>query len=382
MNGALTSWTGFWISSSEHQNHTITMKLRIGSSPKRIGVSFLPLVLPMVALAQTVPAVTVSPLAGFGGGDGWLAPGEGGYTYLGTGNLERGMAFGNGNLYLVSRNGGNNVRILNGSTGADVGALDTTGVTGGTFAVNMVGVGGDGSVYVGNLTTAAGTPFKVYQWTSDTAAPSVAYSVNPGLPRIGDSLAVTGSGSSTIIAASGTGSSGFATFTGGVGTAVSVAGTAAGDYRLGLTFVDPGVLVGTQGGSWKVTQFSGNVGTLAFSLPTTSASERLMAYDLVGGFPLLATTDTVTSQVRIYDVSNPAQPTLLTSANNTSGTLAANGNGVGAMSWGTLPDGTKVLYAMSANQGIQAFAVTVPEPGTYALVAAGLGALWAIRRRR
>jgi len=336
----------------------------------------------MVALAQTVPAVTVSPLAGFGGGDGWLAPGEGGYTYLGTGNLERGMAFGNGNLYLVSRNGGNNVRILNGSTGSDVGALDTTGVTGGTFAVNMVGVGGDGSVYVGNLTTAAGTPFKVYQWTSDTAAPSVAYSVNPGLPRIGDSLAVTGSGSSTIIAASGTGSSGFATFTGGVGTAVSVAGTAAGDYRLGLTFVDPGVLVGTQGGSWKVTQFSGDVGTLVFSLPTTSASERLMAYDLVGGFPLLATTDTVTSQVRIYDVSNPAQPTLLTSANNTSGTLAANGNGVGAMSWGTLPDGTKVLYAMSANQGIQAFAVTVPEPGTYALVAAGLGALWAIRRRR
>ncbi len=113
----------------------------------------------------------------------------------------------------------------------------------------------------------------------------------------------------------------------------------------------------------------------------TSASERLLAYNVVGGFALLATTDTVTSLVRIYDVSDPSNPIFLTSAATTSGTLAANGNGVGAMSWGTLPDGSPVLYAISANQGIQAFAVTVPKRATYALFAAGLGAFWCLRRR-
>ena len=37
---------------------------------------------------------------------------------------ERGMAFGNGHLYLASRNGGNNIRILDSVTGAILGALN------------------------------------------------------------------------------------------------------------------------------------------------------------------------------------------------------------------------------------------------------------------
>src|SRR6476620_9538695 len=84
--------------------------------------------------------VTIGALNSWGGGDGWLAPGEGGYAYLGTGNNERGMAFGNGHVYLVSRAsvGGNalNIRILDGSSGADLGGLNTSGITGGTFAIN------------------------------------------------------------------------------------------------------------------------------------------------------------------------------------------------------------------------------------------------------
>src|SRR3954463_12511989 len=105
---------------------------------------------PLVAcLALSTHAqVTLSPLSSFGGGDGWLAPGEGGTTFLGTGNNERGIAVGNGHLYLVSRTGGTAIRILNASTGADLGGLSTTGVSGGTFTVNTIGVGGDGAIYV------------------------------------------------------------------------------------------------------------------------------------------------------------------------------------------------------------------------------------------
>src|SRR5437868_14535157 len=86
--------------------------------------------------------ITMAPLSTWSpNSDGWLAPGEGGYTFLGTGNNERGIAFGNGHLYLVSRGGGNNIRILDQSTGADLGSLNNSGISGGTFPVNMISVG-------------------------------------------------------------------------------------------------------------------------------------------------------------------------------------------------------------------------------------------------
>ena len=51
--------------------------------------------------------ITMAPLTTWSpNSDGWLAPGEGGYTFLGTGNNERGLAYGNGHVYLVSRSGG------------------------------------------------------------------------------------------------------------------------------------------------------------------------------------------------------------------------------------------------------------------------------------
>src|SRR2546430_15519767 len=110
----------------------------------------------VLGLAFTASAqVTMSPLLSFGGGDGWLAPGEGGYAYLGTGNNERGLAFGNGHVYLVSHASVSgtaaNVRILDPLTGADLGGLNNTGVSGGTFVVNASGGGADGAGYLANL---------------------------------------------------------------------------------------------------------------------------------------------------------------------------------------------------------------------------------------
>jgi hypothetical protein len=368
-----------------------------------VGISLL---LGTLSAQAASPITWISPLVGFGGGDGWLAPGEGGYTYLGTGNNERGLAYGNGHLYLVSRTGGNNVRILNPTTGADLGGLNMTGISGGTFPVNMVAVGGDGAIYVADLTTqSTTTPYKVYKWATEAATATVAYSGNAGLAgsRAGDDLAAIGSGSSTLLAAgynstpAVAGNNGYAIIdpTAGTATAVGFSGTPpnAGDFRLGLTFADSSHVIGTAGSSlYRYSSFSGATGTLlgspAIPDPAGATADRLLGYTVLAGKPLLAVQSIGDSHVSVYDVTDPNNPVWLASKNNTSGTLTANGNGTGEIAWsdafydpvsGRWSD---TLYCMSSNQGIQAFIVTIPEPGIPSLAALGLGLLAFWRKLR
>jgi len=346
------------------------------------------------------PAQFLSPLSSFGGGDGWLAPGEGGYGYLGTGHTERGLAFGNGHLYLVSRSGGNFIRILDPATGADLGALDTTGISGGTFAVNTVAVGADGAIYVNNLTIqSANSPFKVYRWDTESSAPTVVYSGDAGLSgaRVGDSLAAIGGGSSTRLAfgfgsaPAVTGNNGYMVLdpTTSTATAVAFAGTPpnAGDFRLGITFTDANHVLGSQGSSlYRHTSFAGASGTLLdtviFPDPAGATADRLLAYAEVGGVPLLAVQSTGDSHVSLYDVTDPANPIWLANGNNTTGPLVANPNATGQLSWGNISGNTAQLWAMSSNQGIQAFTVTIPEPATATVLGLGLATLIALRRTR
>lgn len=345
-------------------------------------------------------AQILSPLTSFGNGDGWLAPGEDGYAYLGTGNSERGLAYGNGHLYLVSRSGGNFIRILDPMTGADLGALDTTGISGGTFAVNTIAVGTDGAIYVNNLTIESATsPLKVYQWATESSTPTVVYSGDGVLSgtRLGDSLAAIGGGSSTRLAL-GFGSSPVVAGNNGYliidpttasATAVGFAGTppAAGDFRLGITFTDSSHVLGSQGsGLYQYTSFSDATGilldTVPFPDPAGATADRLMAYAEVGGIPLLAVQSTGDSHVSLYDITDPANPLWLASGNNTGGSPAANPNATGQLVWGNISGNTAQLWAMSSNQGIQAFTVAIPEPATATLLGLGITALIALRRTR
>lgn len=349
--------------------------------------------------AQAASPYSIAPLTSFGGGDGWLSPGEGGYAYLGTANNERGLAYGNNHVYLVSRANvsGNslNIRMLDGLTGADLGGLAVGSgiISGGTFAINTIGVGGDGAIYVNNLTTqSTTTPLRVYRWATEGSTPTVAYSGNAGLAgsRAGDSLAVIGSGSSTLLAAgygstpavAGNNSYAMIDPTAGTATAVAFTGTPpnAGEFRLGITFTDSSHVWGTQGTTLRYTSFSGSSGTLASSFTPTSNAERLMDYTVLAGVPLLAVQSTGDSHVSIYDITTPSTPVLLLSGNNTSGTLTANPNGTGQVAWGDIIDNgngtfSELLYAMSSNQGIQAFIVTIPEPSSLGMTALGLGLL-------
>lgn len=351
---------------------------------------------------------SIAPLMTFGT-DGWLAPGAGGYTFLGTGNLERGLAYGNGQLYLVSRAGGPNIRRLDPLTGVDLGSpLSTAGISGGTFVVNMVGVGSDGAIYVNNLAAPASdaSPYKIYRWANDADTPALAYS---GVPlagaRVGDSFAVTGGGANTRIASgfgsnpavAGNNSYAITDPTAGTSTAVAFPGTPplGGDFRLGLTFMADNQVFGGLGVSndpvgtiGRFTSFDGASGTLIGSPSLEgSTAQRLFDFTVLNGVPLLATQSIGDSTVRVFDLSDPLNPVLILSGNTTTGALTGNGNGTGAMAWGATtanPDGsvTAALYGMSSNQGIQAFLVTIPEPASMSIFALGLAALLMGRRQR
>ena len=356
-------------------------------------------------ISTSVFAGPLEPIAGFGT-NGWLAPGD--IPQLDTSNSQRGMAVSptTGNLVLVDRDStlGNNAYVLSGTTGAVNGTLTPPagGYSGGTFVVNGAGTGSDGSVYVGNLVTSTASTFKVYSWASDsdfTTPASVAFSLPMadaswgGVNRVGDVMAATGSGPTSLWAASGSNSAGGTNSTFSVGsvnasntqttyTAIPGTATASNGYRLGLSFINSSSLVGTQGTTLYTTDFSGSPVTAQAG--TIGAAERPVAYLNHNGTPWVATIDTNGSNVSIYNLTDPLNPVLYATANNTTGTLTANANGTGGIGWGpSLGGDSYSLYAMSSNQGIQGFVATVPEPTSWAILAGAGGLLGlAMRRRR
>ncbi|MDX2116811.1 MAG: hypothetical protein SFY96_01365 [Planctomycetota bacterium] len=382
----------------------------------KIGTMALIAAAGLAGVANAAPSITA--LSTFGT-NGWLAPGTS--TFLGTGNLERGMAYNRatGNLILVSRNGGVNARIIDGQTGVDEGGLAGAGtLSGGTFAGSKVGVTDDGQIYVANLTTNASTSaIKIYRWGSETdAGPTTWFnSTTSHVARYGDNIDVTGSGSNVRVVMGAQGANattgyGYTVFSGGAGGGSaqvvdtydvlpnSVGSTAPrSKFRLGITFGKTSNDVWgkvSSDGLYRSTYGAGNVATM-LSGPTgqalTSAGESNMDFVTIGGRDYLAVLDsfsgggTLGARVYIYDVTDPTTPVSLfafgawTSGN---AALAANGNASGSVAWGAIDNinQTATLYAMNSNQGIQAFTFTVPAPGTAALM--GLAGLVATRRRR
>ena len=115
-----------------------------------------------------------------------------------TGSTTRGIGYGlvgaNQRLYVVNRNaafGGKQIFIFNAATGDSVGMLDTTGISGGTLAVNDVEVSTDGKIFVCNL--ASGGFFKVYRYDSEVAAPLTVINFDATGQRLGDKITITGS---------------------------------------------------------------------------------------------------------------------------------------------------------------------------------------------
>jgi hypothetical protein len=357
-------------------------------------------------------AQTLSPLTTFGS-NGWLAPGSN--AYLGTANNERGLGWNpvTKNIVLPSRNGGNFVAILNGTTGIVTGTLNTTGVSGGTLAMMGAGVSADGEIYVPNLQSGSSAlnPFKIYKWTgeSDTNAPTTAFSLvlpqtTSGAFRFGDGFDVYGSGTSLQFATAGgsTGTTSGLPNNGNfmVGTldgsntntiynAIPNTLTASNDYRLSVAYVDADTIIGNQGASAKITNFvaaatlSGS-GAIVTGSVAMGAADRPLDYTVINGQALLAVVNTNSSLISIYDITNPAAAALLTTGSTVSGVLSSNGNATGGLQWGEMLSPTsQVLYAMSTNQGIQAMVFqAVPEPSTYAVMAGAFAVIGVVASRK
>lgn len=374
------------------------------------------------ALTLATPSfgqVTIAPLATFGGGDGWISATESESDFLTQGNFERGLGYNpvEDNLYYVSRAAGAlNVRILDALTGLDEGALDTTGIEGGIFALNKILVGDDGLIYGANLRTGTGTGgFKLYRWDSESSSPVTIFDALPDTaPRVGDDLDIIGGGDATRLVA-GYGVSATAAFSNGyividptasalnptapVFTNVgfpeipAAGGTIDGDFRQGIAFISggsSGTVLGSQG-TTRLTDYADDEGTWRANLSLQVPSERILDYATIGGLPILATMEVggtpaapllTAGTVRLYDMTDPASPSFLTSLRNMTGAPFENPNFAGDLRWGKIAGNTATLYALNTNNGIQAFSVTVPEPSMACMLGVGVVSLLSGRRRR
>lgn len=296
-----------------------------------------------------------------------LAPGQ--RDYLNTGDSQRGLAFDplRNHLLLVSRANGNNIQVLDANTGADLHSLDLGGglVSGGTYAVNLVGVADDGAVYVGNLTTSGATSaFRLYRWANDDpdTTPTLAYSGNPiaaTAERWGDTLAVRGAGADTQIligSRNGTNAVLFTTANGVTFTPqpLAIAGGVNGMFGLGLAFGADNTFWG-KATALPLRQIGFDAATGAgavlqsFNLPNTIGPIGFSpSLNLLGGIAI-ETPD----NLKLYEWPGLGAPQLI--ATNAFLTDNANANAVGAVTFSA-----NRVFALDCNNGIIALQILPP----------------------
>jgi hypothetical protein len=313
----------------------------------------------------------------------------------GTGNLTgsstavRGIAYNVvSNQVLAANASSGSIDAFDGSAGTLLGALSVSGVSGGTFNIDQVGVAADGTIYAVNLSTASTSANKVYQWANWQATPTVAFtgnalanggSISLTSGRIGDTLAVTGSGTNTLLLGGIGSQKAFVLFytTDGLSfnpVIVNVpSGYTAGGNIFGLCFFTNNTFLvksASSGGSTVyLIQYPANfasstvvTGTVlgTTSLGSTFNYTTLLSYAPASG--LLAAVETGNSPsgvspIGLFSLTNiTAGATLLTTSNAT--TAYAGGNASG----GLCINGTNSIYELTTGNPLYNYAILSIPP--------------------
>jgi endonuclease/exonuclease/phosphatase family metal-dependent hydrolase len=318
-----------------------------------------------------------------------LSPGDRPYLTAGT-TLERGLTYHpqTDQVLLVSRVNSPTIRrlaVLSAVDGADAGELNTNGLSGGTFVLSKIGVADDGVIYAANFGTySSASPFKVYRWANPTAAPTLAFSGDPGLgdtEQWGNAWDVRGTGENTqILLASAGNIVALLTTTNGSNFTSRVLNTGApsGAFYHGIAFGPGPTFWGkTNTGPLREMEFNLQAGTATtrrtFSAPDFPASIASLAVDPVNG--LLAGISLGTPDaLMLFDISHPTIPPQLLDLVNWP-TDNANTLAQGALDF---YHGGK-LFALNANNGISSFRIVPPSALTATASGPGITLAWSQR---
>ncbi len=304
-------------------------------------------------------------------------------TYVTIGNTERGICVNpfTGHVLLVSRSsqvGSLGVFALDVETGLQTGTLSTTGINNGaTFVLNKIDVAGDGAIYGANLTTSTGVPFVIYRWANEAATPVTAYSGSPDggvTARWGDSFSVSGSGANTRLMVSGSGATNAVVFTTIDGTnfvANKINPTAtvpAAEFSRGVDLMPNNTFYNKNRSANTSKLYSYNVAASSSTVLTNIAplDTNMLAITVATNYNLLAgvidenNTNNSGHSLKVYDISVPASPVLVSNFNFLSfgtGTNSGNANFAGDAD----TDGTHIV-GLDTQNGVVALKVVLVNP--------------------
>ena len=290
--------------------------------------------------------------------------------FASTGDNVRGMGYNpvNNHVYVASRLI-SKVIILNAATGDSIGALNMTGIAGGTYAFNRIAVSADGRIYTTNLVTTVtkAAPLKIYSWADEVSAPVLVFSDSVQGPRLGDALAVVGSGQNTYVYASGNASPGpvhiFKRFGDSLLYYKKIALSGWGAYGvLGFGPTTNGIgdfWVNTAGNTAR--KFD-STGAALDTLPggiVSSGGSTVHYFEHAGRkYVGVYSGNTSPSVFRFADVTDGGAKSFVAGITASLGTTT-NGNGTGEIVYNP---GDSSLYAIATNNSIGKFSINMAAP--------------------
>jgi hypothetical protein len=291
--------------------------------------------------------------------------------FLVNDDTHRGLGYNpvTGHLIVVSRSPSNGVHVVNSANGAYISSLDMSAVQNpnGTFPISLGAVADDGAIYAANLDT-SGTLYTIYRWANESPSTVATLAWGPGDPgvggRLGDTLAVRGSGPSTQILVGSRDGTTVVLFTTTDGLTftpniIDVSTQPAGLAGLGIAF-GAGDTFWTKSSAFQFRHIAFDLTAGTNGLLETFASGQTTVWaigvdpinDLVAGTSV-ATPD----NVRLYDVhavvtGAASEPDLIDQ--DFFKTDNVNGNGTGALAFDVA--GGR-LFALDTNNGLLALNV-------------------------